>query len=176
MKAALWVAIGVILVWTPWASCSDGGLHQLKQINPNYDHPNKSVAFLLSISEYSADSWDWYHVELCSISMPNWEKAERCVRARQACEVFAPFKTDLFGTKRDINSDKFYSCFQERRPFIGPMELLHGSRILWRAGVALVATLVTGGFDATKGSGTTEWEEENRWWSEPLSNWMEEGQ
>ena len=48
--------IFIFLIWALWASLSTGGLYELKQINPKFPHPNKSVPYLLSELDYSASS------------------------------------------------------------------------------------------------------------------------
>jgi hypothetical protein len=169
MPALIFLAF---LVWVLWASFSSGGLYELKQINPEYPHPNKNVAYLVSKLQYSASGyWDNVHVENCSLHMPNWEKAERCVRARISCELGAPKGEGLDGKSADIFSNKFRACWDDRRPSLGPMEWVRFSRGALRSGI------IIGGMWLTEGLGGEgeSWDEENRWWAEPLLGWFEKG-
>lgn len=168
----------IVLVWALWASFSTGGLYELKQINPQYAHPNKSVANLLSKLSYSKMNgyWDNYHVEQCSLYMPNWSKAETCVRERISCEYEAPQEKDLFGDGEhgDVFSEEFRSCWLDNRPFVGPVEWLRASRVLLRAGVVAGGVWLTGGWDK-KGEEASQWEDENESWAKPFMAWADKG-
>ena len=169
----------IFLIWVLWASFSTGGLYELKQINPEYAHPNKGVPYLLSKLNYSNSSgfWDSYHVEQCSLYMPNWTKAERCVRERISCEYTAPKVKNAFGNGEhsDIFSEEFRSCWADKRPFIGPVEWMRASRSLFRIGIVAGSMWLTGGWDK-KGDEASRWMEENNGWAKPLMAWMENGQ
>ena len=158
--------------WLGWASCSTGGLHELKHLNPDYAHPNRHVAYLVSKINWSESSgfWDSFHVESCSAYMSNWEKAERCVRARLSCELTAPTETDAFGTRPDVSSAVFRECWQSRRPPQGPVEWIRLSRGLFRgASVYLILRLMGADSDP-------DWDERNAWLANPLVDWMERAQ
>jgi hypothetical protein len=167
----------IFLIWVLWASLSTGGLYELKQINPQYPHPNKSVPYLLSKLSYSQATgfWDHYHVEQCSLYMPDWTKAEECVRARIACESKLPQKK-RFGneTYGDVFSEEFRLCWSDNRPFMGPAEWLRTSRMFWRVGVVTASSWVMGGWDK-KGDEALKWEQKNKGWIKPLMAWAEKG-
>lgn len=166
------VPLSVFLIWALWASLSTGGLYELKQINPGYAHPNKSVPYLVSKLNYSASSgfWDSYHVEQCWGYMPNWAKAETCVRERISCESVSPPMKDSPRLKRDVFSKEFESCWDQHRPFLGPSEWLRFSRFIWRAGIALGPMWLTGA-----STGGDNWHARHGWWAEPMIAWTEEG-
>jgi hypothetical protein len=161
-----------------WASFSSGGLHELRQINPQYAHPNKSVAYLLSKLHYSPSNgyWDSYHVGQCSLYMPNWTKAERCVRARIMCESKLPQQKDTFGNGEhgDVFADAFRKCWLDTRPFMGPAEWLRASRGLWRVGVFLGAVWITGG-GGRQVEDASKWGNKNLRWLTLLEEWVQEG-
>lgn len=169
--------IVTFLVWMLWASFSTGGLSELKQINPEYAHPNKSVAFLMSKLKYSESNgyWDNYHVEQCSLYMPDWLKSEQCVRERISCEDKLPQENDLFGngTHGDVFSDEFRMCWLEARPFFGPIQWLRGSRVFMRFGVASGFAWLAGGF-SKKGDDYDDWENKHKGWLKPLMRWAED--
>ena len=169
---------GLIFVWMLWASLSEGGLYELRQINPEYAHPDKSVTFLISKLGYSESNglYDSHHVEQCSFYMPNWAKAKRCFRVRKSCEAKMPIKEQYVGMDvPDIFSDKYDDCWNKNHPFRGPYWWLRFSRGLFRGGVSLGLTWVTGGFGG-KGEKQTKWEEENESWTMPVMEWLREGQ
>ncbi|MBI1733244.1 MAG: hypothetical protein HYR49_10840 [Gammaproteobacteria bacterium] len=170
------VILIIFLIWGLWASISMGGLYKLRQMNAEFDYPNKSVPFLLSKLSYSQSNgyWDSYHVEQCSLYMPNWTKAERCVTARLSCEYVATQKKNLLkdGEHADIFSDEFHSCWLENRPLFGPVEWLRASRGLLRAAVVFGVTWLTGGWDK-EGEEALKWENNNKGWVRPLIEWME---
>ena len=174
-----YVILIIFLIWVLWASFSTGGLYELKQINPQYPHPNKSVPYLLSKLNYSESTgyWDKYHVEQCSLYMPDWTKAERCVSARIACEDQTPQQKDPFGngTHGDVFSEKFHTCWSENRPFMGPFEWLHASRELLRIGIPIGGMWLTGGLDKN-GEEASKWENKNLGWVKPLMEWAERGE
>jgi len=149
----------------------------LKQINPEYAHPNKNVPYLIDHLTYSESRgfWDTHHMEQCSFYMPNWSKAENYVRERIYCETEAPRKADAFGDHADIFSDEFRSCFFDNRPFLGPIEWLRASRFLWRYGITLGVMWLAGGSDK-KGEASSEWEENNKGWLNVMIAWAEKGQ
>lgn len=165
-------AIGVFLelaflIWVLWASVSTGGLYELKQINPKYAHPNKSVAYLVSKLDHSKSSWwlDPWHVEECSLYMPNWAKTENCVRERIHCEHMAPRVknwTGILATPGDTFSDEFRSCWSDNHPFFGPAEWLRASRVMFRIGVTSGVMWVTGS--------------DNKGWRRAFEEWLEKGQ
>jgi hypothetical protein len=167
----------IFLFWALWASFSTGGLYELKQINPEYAHPNKSVPYLLSKLSYSKSNgfWDSYHVEGCSWYMPNWAKAEQCVRVRISCESKSPKKKDSFGEHADIFSKEFRSCWTDNRPFMGPVEWMRTSRTFLRIGVISGSLWLTGGWDK-KGEEASKWEAKNIFWAKPLMAWAEKGE
>ena len=169
----------LLLIWVLWASFSTGGLYELKQINPEYDHPNKSVAFLTSKLDHSKSNeyWSKYHVEQCSLYMPNWAKTESCVRGRLSCEYTLPQEKDPFGngTHGDIFSEKFRSCWSNNRPFTGPVEWARLSRGLWRAGIGMGAVWLSGGFDKKSVEELSKWENENKGWTKLVTAWVEKG-
>jgi hypothetical protein len=168
----------LFLVWAGWVSLSTGGLYELRQFNPDYAHPNRNAAYLISKVNYSEDNgmWDFYHVEQCSQHMPNWEKAKRCVEARVSCELKSPKTKDAVGFKdeRDIFSEIFASCLKNKKPSLGPMELLRLSRTLWRGGVFFGSIWLTGGF-SLKGKEDEVWRAKNDGWVKPLRAWFKEG-
>ena len=162
----------LFLIWAGWASFSTGGLYKLKQFNPAYAHPNKSAAYLLSkIHNHESNGfWDAHHVKQCSIHMPDWVKAERCVKTRILCDQLSPIVDESFGPnaiRRDIFSDTFNSCWEDRRPGLGLMGWLHLSRTAWRVGIFIGAVWLTGGEE--------EWEKNNKGWAKSLDAWLQEG-
>lgn len=173
--------IGIVLlivIWVVWASISTGGLYELKQLNPDYVQSNRSIAYLVSKWNYSQANghWDRYHVEQCSYYMPNWVKAEACVKARIACEYKSPREKDEFGEKANIFSKEFKSCISEEHPFFGPNEWLNASRALWRVVIVAGVVWIGGGFNKdNKDEKAVRWEKNNKWWAEPLLAWGEEG-
>ena len=173
-----YVLLIIFLIWVLWASLSDGGLYKLQQINPEYAHPNKSVSYLLSKLSYSESSgyWDNYHVDQCSLYMPNWTKTEKCIRERISCEYISPQEKDLFGDGEhgDIFSEEFRSCWSDNRPFLGPAEWLRISRALLRLGVVVGGFWLSGGWNK-KGEESEKWEKENKGWAKPLLAWAEKG-
>ncbi|NQV20114.1 MAG: hypothetical protein HQ511_01720 [Rhodospirillales bacterium] len=179
MRAFLGFIFLLFLVWVSWASFSTGGLYELKQFNPDYAHPNKSAAYLISkINDHESNGfWDDYHVKNCSFHMPNWARAEKCVRGRLFCDQLSPVVDKTYGPnkiRRDIFSDEFTSCWIKKRPSLGPMGWLHGSREMWRLGVLSGAVWLTGGFNA-KGQKYEEWLVRNKGWTELLDAWLQEG-
>jgi len=174
-----YVILLIFIVWALWASISTGGLYELKQINPEYAHPNKSVPYLISKLNYSESNgfWDNYHVEQCSLYMPDWTKAEICVKERLSCEYLSPQEPDLFGKGKhgDIFSEQFRSCWSENRPPTWPTEWMRASRSLWRIGVVAIGMWITGGWDI-KGEEATKWEEKNKGWAKPLMAWVKQGE
>jgi hypothetical protein len=171
-----YVILIIFLISAFWASFSTGGLYELKQINPNYPHPNKSVPYLLSKLSYSQSNgfWDSYHVQQCSFYMPDWTKAEQCVRERISCEQKSPKGRDFLREHGDIFSKEFSSCWEDNRPFMGPVEWLRASRTLLRVGVVTGSFWLTGGWDK-KGEEASKWEERNKGWIKPLMEWAEKG-
>jgi len=173
-----YVILLIFIIWALWASFSTGGLTELKQLNPQYAHPNKSVPYLIGKLNCSKSSgfWDSSHVEQCSWYMPNWAKAERCVRERINCELKSPKKKDSFGEYYgDIFSAEFMSCWKDKKPFMGPMEWLRASRSAWRFGILMSAVWLKGGWDTT-GAEAQKWETENKGWLKPLDAWMVKGE
>lgn len=166
------VLLIVFLIWALWASLSTGGLYELKQINPGYAHPNKSVPYLVSKLNYSTSNgfWDSYHVKQCQMYMPSWAKAEGCVQERILCESVSPQEKDFPLRGRDVFSKEFESCWDEHRPFIGPSEWLRGSRLIWRFGIGMGAMWLTGA-----STGGDKWEAKHGWWAKPMMAWAEEG-
>ena len=167
----------VFIVWVAWATFSTGGLYNLKNMNPDYPHKYKSVPYLISQLNYTEQTtyWSHYHVEQCSLYMPDWAKAERCVRLRISCELKSPRRKDNgFEDYADIFSEEFWSCFDDIRPFMGPSEWLRASRAFWRIGIGMALIWVTGGADA-KGDSYVQWEKDNLWWGGPVLEWMEKG-
>ncbi len=168
--------LAIFLVWAGWASFSSGGLYELKQMNPEYPHPKKSLPYLLSKLGYGESNgfWDSYHVENCSFYMPNWNKAERCVRRRISCEFDAPKEKYSSGARADIFSEEFRSCWKDNRPFRGPVWWLRASRSLWRGGILAASMWLTGGWDA-KGDAALKWDDDNKGWVKPVFAWVEQG-
>jgi len=172
------IIAGIIILWMLWASLSTGGLYKLKQINPEYTQQNKSLAYLVTTLNESLTSnfWGSYHVEVCSSYMPNWKKAETCVSNRMVCEIlYAPIKKDSPRPHRDIYSKSFQKCWSEKRPFLGINEWLHTSRSLWRMAIFSGFVWINGGFDHS-GEKYEKWDKNNKWWVQPMSEWMEKGQ
>lgn len=178
MRTVFRIIFFLFFVWAGWASLSTGGLYELQQFNPDYVHPNKNVAYLISKISWDESSqyWDNYHVKHCSAHMPDWAKAKRCVEARIACDRLSPVVDNSvsFRIQRDIFSVAFSSCWKDTRPNIGPMALLRQSRALWRLGILSGLVWLTGGFDA-EGQEQEEWIADNRDWGESLEVWMHEG-
>lgn len=178
IRSILVIFLVILIPWLIWASFSTGGLYELKQINPKYEHPNKHVAYLVSILNYSESSglWDSDHVEFCSLYMPNWKKAEECVKNRLYCELKAPTKKDIFSDKRDpdILSDEYRKCWDERRLYLGVMEYLRVSRALFRYGLLLFGVWITGGAE-TENHEDDKWMKKNKYWAEPLEAWANKG-
>lgn len=171
------IALLVFGAWVAWASFSTGGLHKLKQMNPKFPHPDKSVPYLQGKLEYDTGNgmWDTYHVGQCSFYMPNWKQAERCVRARILCEAVAPRENGVINDRADIFSARFEQCVHKSQPWRTPGWWLRASRSLWRAGSALALVSVTGGAETT-GSEALRWEEDNGWWARPVMSWVDEGE
>ena len=170
----------LFLIWAGWASFSTGGLYELKQFNPAYAHPNKSAAYLISkINNHESNGfWNTHHVKQCSFNLPDWAKAERCVKDRIACDRLSPIVDESFGPnkiQRDIFSDTFNSCWEDKRPSLGLVGWLRASRALWRLGILSGAGWLTGGFDA-KGQEYEEWLAKNKGWLKSLDAWVQEGQ
>ncbi len=174
----LYLVIAVIVVWIIWASTSTGGLYELKQFNREYAHPNRSVAFLLTKRSFSESNghWDNVHVDSCSLYMPNWKKAEKCVDRRISCESSAPQIKNLYdnGYHADIFSNEYRDCWSENRPFMGIAEWMRASRGLLRSSIALFGVWITGGMDTTGGD-VSEWEDDNKWWTTPVLEWSDRG-
>jgi len=169
----------LFLIWAGWASFSTGGLYELKQFNPDYAHPNRNTAYLISKINFHESNgyWDNYHVEQCSFQMPDWAKAKKCVEARIACDRKSPKVDNSFGSKkikRDIFSDAFKSCWGNTRPSLGPMAWLRGSRASWRLGIVGGVAWLAGGFDADSRE-FDEWVAKNKGWTESIEAWLQEG-
>lgn len=168
----------IFLIWLLWASFSEGGLYKLQQMNPEASH-KRSVEFLLSKLHGSESNrfWDSHHVKQCFDYMPNWSKAELCVRTRIYCESKAPQKLSEYSVESfpDIFSDEFKSCERENRPFLGPMEWLHGSRFLYRNLVMLGVIWISGGFNL-KGQEAISYDYDNRYWLNSLMKWVSKGE
>jgi hypothetical protein len=182
-----YVILIIFLIWALWASYSTGALYELKQINPQYVHPNKSAAYLLSklkSSESSGSMADLNvrsHLQTCSMYMPNWKKAESCVRVRISCEDKSPREKDPFRDEEygDISSKDFWSCWSDNRPFIGLVVWLRGSRQLWRIGNGMGSLLVAAGLTGYWNTGKCcegylNMEKENIWWTKPAEEWVNE--
>lgn len=177
MNGFIGFVIILIIGWILWASLSTSGLYELNQINPEYVSSDRSLAYLVSKWNYSLRNgfWDHYHVENCSLYMPDWINAEACVNARIFCESKAPLKTDASGTHADIFSKEFKSCFSEKRPTFGIIEWIRLSRSIYRIAIVSSAYWITGGFKNIDDSHKTdEWEKNNNWWAKPLLEWEKE--
>ena len=170
----------VFLVWVFWASCSTGGLAQLREKNPEYPDPNVHVAYLLS--QLHADPVDGFwlssqHVEDCSLYMPDWQEAENCVRIRFYCEMVdrrAPYlKREPYQKRalRDSFSKEYRECFKEFGPTRGVYWYLHASRYGPRLAVGMMFLKLSGA-----SQDDLDWDRRNKWWAEPIFRWMMDGQ
>lgn len=165
--------IGALIVWALWASISTGGFHQLKQINPQYAHPDRNIANLLSKLE-AERIIDRRHVEWCSLYMPNWPKANRCVKERIRCElevVLPQSRTREYFMFADTLNPEYQACWEERQPWVGPMEWLRVSRSLWRGGIAWGFVWVATEWHNTQNE--EEWNPNFRAWGNALLSWMQ---
>ena len=163
----------VLLIWAAWASVFDGGLKELKQVNPAYAHPDKSVAYL--VSQLNANPkpdrlWTKFHVENCSIYMPDWQDAESCVRERLRCELNKPQSVNPIDYSF---SGPFRDCASGRKPFMGPAVWVRLSRVLFRFGVSFGAMWVGSGF-ALDADATNKWAKNNPTFSKSLMRWTED--
>lgn len=162
-------------IWLLWAALSEGGLHQLKQINPDYPQLDRSLAYLISqLHKGERDGWSAKHVEYCAIYMPNWEKAEKCVETRKSCEYTSPYLKNDYFKRKDIFSDQFKECVERNRPAYGISEWSHAYRILFRIIITTIVFKLTRG--DKHGQQAVEWDENNKWWAQPLFDWMERGE
>jgi len=172
MKIAF--VIVIFLTWLVWASFSTGGLYQLQQMNPEYQYPHKSINALLSKLEYSEYNGllDKYHVELCFIYMPNWEKTESCYDRRKLCQILSDKVKNPFGPGKhgDVFSDKFESCYERGKPFMGPAEWLRTSRIWWRLTIFKIRIWFAGGIEEILQNEEQNWRMFIFW-----RQWMEKG-
>ncbi|UTW04519.1 hypothetical protein KDX31_05800 [Amphritea atlantica] len=162
--------IGLVIVWVIWASFSTGGFHELKQINPEYAHPDRNIANLLSKLE-GERMIDSRHVEWCAFYMPNWPKANRCVKERIRCEfevVLPHDRTREYFMFSDTLNPEYQACWEERKPWLGPMEWLRVSRALWRGGIGLGFLWIV---DKLYGEGEEEWSPTARSWAEAILAW-----
>ena len=110
--------------------------------------------------------------------MPNWTKAEECVKERLYCEIKAPPQKEKFMGKSypDIFSDEFDACEENNRPFMGFTEWLRASRTMLRARFGFGAMWLTGGFEDRTIEEQTKWDEQNKYWAIPLIEWVDKGQ
>ena len=178
------ILIGAALLgWVLWASFSHGGLYQLKQINPEYPHPNNNVAYLTSKLEMDWSKpnsyWDKYHVEQCFPFMPNWAKAADCVKAGIYCQNTVAQDKDVSGNEVDFemfSSEEFRSCWKNEIPMFGPIEWFRLSRGLWRGVISMGAIWLAGGFETSTVEEISSWEKENKRWMELMTTWVEKSQ
>lgn len=70
---------------------STGSLHELRQFNLDYVHPDRNVAYLISKINLRESNgfWDDYHVKQCSAHMPHWVIEKRCVEVRIAFDFLS---------------------------------------------------------------------------------------
>ena len=134
---------GIVASWLVWSLTFDGGLNELKSMNPKFIHPNKSVAFLLENLHSTEPSNGYLHrgmrVEKCALYMPSWEAAEICVNARAYCERRMPKGGDIIDY---IYKAEYLKCYKERKPTDGFVELLRSIKPLVRIVVAYPIFLV----------------------------------
>lgn len=102
--------------------------------------------------------------------MPNWRKTQACVQTRISCEHKAPFIEKMSVKWRDTFSASYKSCWFEKRPIVGPVEYLRISRAAWRVAIILSVVWIRGGFD--KNIDTIKWEKKNKWWINPMFQWL----
>lgn len=138
-----WILGGLLAAWLVWSLTFDGGLHELKSINPNFVHPNKSVAFLLENLHSSEPSNGYLYrsmrVDDCALYMPNWEAAEICVNAKDYCERRMPKGGDIIDY---IYKAEYRTCYKERKPTDGVIEMLRAIKPLVRLVAAYPIILV----------------------------------
>lgn len=174
-----WLFLGPVAVWLLWASCSTGGLYQLKQMNPAFVHPNKYVALLLPVLNplpKEHEFWDRQHIESCAVYMPDWDIAYTCYVQRKWCEGEAPWKdSPLSGRHPDIRSKEFHACWVSHQPALGLREWLRFSRLAFRAALGIVPMWAGGGTGKMDAEHGAHWEGRNRWWTEPVTRWIEQG-
>lgn len=169
------LSIGFI-TWLIWAIFSTGALYELKHVDSRLLERNLSANYLfqkLVITEKSG-LWDSYHVESCSFYMPNWEKAEICVRTRLYCETLSPKNTSSYIISADIFSKQFKDCFNKFKPAFGIAEYLHYSRVWFRARVMMTLIWFEGGFEGLekKAKSIQEKQKIERWLRE-IIEWVQ---
>ena len=161
--------VGLVLIilipWMIWASFSTGGFYQLEQINPEYPHPNKNVAFLMA--KLNGSPVDEFHVKQCAPYMPNWDKAKECVSTRLHCQSMLPPPTNSYGWP-NFNSKQYEKCFEDNKPPVGFYEIMHFSRGAFRA-------LVVYGILKLMNEDSLSNFESKKWWKKPLQGWFERG-
>lgn len=176
MKVVISLVV-IFLIWLMWACFSTGSFYKLKQLNPNIER-TRSINFLLTKLYDSEENGFWYsyHVEACSLFMPNWAKAEYCVRNRIYCESKAPTKLGsiFHETHADIFSNEFRQCVENNGTINGSMEYLRSSRGFLRIGVYMALIWLTGGFNLDDKE-SIEYDEKNRFWLKPLYKWVQKG-
>jgi hypothetical protein len=176
MRYGLLTLLVIFLSWLLWATFSTGGLYQLKQINPEYTHPHKSVLYLISNLKFDDpdDVYDYTHLISCSVYMPNWTKAENCMRATLTCEKENSTAKDRTEGHRDISSDEFNTCVKNNRPFMGAFEWLRYSRSMYRFRVLQGCIWIMGGSGLNEND-NQEWYIRNRGWVYSLWAWVRKG-
>jgi hypothetical protein len=127
-----------------WAVTFDGGLHELKQLNPKFVHSDTNVAYLVTELHSTAMSKgelpSSMRIEDCALYMPNWDAAKRCVIGRGYCERQKPEGEDIVNYV--VSDDRFRQCFNKRKPFQGPLEFFRALRPLIRILVGWPISLV----------------------------------
>ena len=136
---AVFVFVVVVL---PWSACSTGGLYELRQMNPEHKHQEKSLAILVESAREGARHEAILKplLEACSGFMPDWDEASDCLVARVECEEKHYgqdewLRDDRKGIRPQSVAD-YFQCIDARVPMCGPICQLRVFRAWARSRVA----------------------------------------
>jgi len=74
-----------------------GGMAEVAQSNPKYQHPNKHFQNLVELLATNGEGGPYWHTayigDYCDIYGKDYEKIERCYYAYSSCEHYLPVET-----------------------------------------------------------------------------------